>query len=66
MAYVVARRNGRFEVRESLHTPDGTRARTLASFDVLTDEILAKAAAKAERPFDVRTVLTSTNRLGLP
>jgi hypothetical protein len=66
MAYVVARRNGRFEVRESLHTPRGPRARTLAGFGVLTDEILATAAAKAERPFDVHTVLASGRRAGAP
>ena len=66
MAYVVARRNGRFEVRESLHTPKGPRAHTLAGFDVLTGEILAKAAGKAERPFDVHTVLASSRRAGAP
>jgi hypothetical protein len=66
MAYVVARPGGRFEVRESLHTPKGPRARTLAGFDVLTDEILAKAAGKAERPFDVHTVLASSRRAGAP
>jgi hypothetical protein len=66
MAYVVARPNGRFEVRESMHTPKGPRAHTLAGFDVLTDEILAKAAAKAERPFDVHTVLASSRRAGAP
>jgi hypothetical protein len=66
MAYVVARHNRRFEVRESLHTPNGPRARTLAGFSVLTDEILATAAAKAERPFDVHAVLASGRRAGAP
>ncbi len=66
MAYVVPRRNRRFEVRESLHTPRGPRARTLAGFGVLTDEILATAAAKAERPFDVRAVLASARRARAP
>lgn len=66
MAYVVARRNRQFEVRESLHTPRGPRARTLAGFGVLTDEILATAAAKAERPFDVHAVLASGRRAGAP
>lgn len=66
MAYVVVRPKGRFEVRESLHTPKGPRAHTLAGFDVLTDAILAKAAAKAERPFDVHTVLASSRRAGAP
>ena len=66
MAYVVARRNGRFEVRESLHTPKGPRAHTLAGFDVLTDEVLARAAARAQRPFDVHAVLASGQRAEAP
>jgi hypothetical protein len=66
MAYVVARPNGRFEIRESLHTPDGPRARSLAGFDVLSDEVLAKAARRAQRPFDVGAVLASGRRAGAP
>jgi hypothetical protein len=64
MAYVVRRRNGRFEVRESLHTPNGPRARSLASFEVLTDEALARAAGRALRPFDARAVVRSARRAG--
>ena len=64
MAYVVARPNGRFEVRESLHTAKGPRARSLAGFHVLTDEVLAAAARRAKRPFDAETVLASARRAG--
>lgn len=66
MAYIVARPKGRFEIRESLHTPDGPRARSLAGFDVLTDAVLAKAARRAQRPFDVGAVLASGRRAGAP
>jgi hypothetical protein len=66
MAYVVTRPKGRFEIRESLHTPDGPRARSLAGFDVLTDDVLAKAARRAQRPFDVEAVLASGRRAGTP
>jgi hypothetical protein len=66
MAYVVARSKGRFEIRESLHTPDGPRARSLAGFDVLSDIVLAKAARRAQRPFDPEAVLTSGRRAGAP
>jgi hypothetical protein len=66
MAYVVARPKGRFEIRESLYTPDGPRARSLAGFDVLTDAVLAKAARRAQRPFDVAAVLESGRRAGSP
>jgi hypothetical protein len=66
MAYVVTRPKGRFEIRESLHTPAGPRARSLAGFEVLTDEVLAKAARRAKRPFDVGAVLTSGRRAAAP
>jgi hypothetical protein len=66
MAYVVARPKGRFEIRESLHTPNGPRARSLAGFDVLSDEVLAKASRRAQRPFDVGAVLASGRRAGVP
>jgi hypothetical protein len=64
MAYVVARPKGRFEVRESSHTPKGPRARSLAGFAVLGDEVLAKAARRAERPFDADAVIASGRRAG--
>lgn len=66
MAYVVARPRGRFEIRESLHTPDGPRAHSLAGFDVLSHAVLAKAAGRAQRPFDVGAVLASGRRAGAP
>ena len=66
MAYVVARPKGRFEIRESLHTPDGPRARSLAGFEVLTDAVLTKAAGRAQRPFDTAAVLASGRRAGAP
>jgi hypothetical protein len=66
MAYVVARPKGRFEIRESLHTPEGPRARSLAGFDVLSDAVLTKAARRAQRPFDAEAVLASGRRAGAP
>jgi len=66
MAYVVARPKGRFEVRESLHTPKGPRARSLAGFEVLTDEALATAARRSTRPFDAEAVIASARRAGAP
>lgn len=64
MAYVVARRNGRFEIRESLHTAEGPRSRTLAGFSVLTDDVLVAAERRAQRPFDSDAVLRSGRRAG--
>lgn len=63
MAYVVARPRGRFEIRESVHTPEGSRARSLASFTHLTDEVLAKAGRRATRPFDPDAVRASAARV---
>jgi len=64
MAYVVPRRGGRFEIRESLHTAKGPRSRTLAGFGVLTDEVLAAAGRRAQRPFDAEAVIGSGRRAG--
>jgi hypothetical protein len=66
MAYVVTRPKGRFEIRESLHTPHGPRARSLAGFEVLTDAVLATAAQRATRPFDAAAVIASGRRAGAP
>jgi hypothetical protein len=64
MAYVVARRGERFEIRESFHTARGPRSRTLAGFNVLTGDILAVAARRAQRPFDAQAVIRSARRAG--
>jgi hypothetical protein len=66
MAYVVARRGGRFEIRESLHTAKGPRARTLAGFGVLTEDVLGVAARRAQRPFDTEAVIRSARRAQAP
>jgi hypothetical protein len=64
MAYVVARPRGRFEIRESVHTPQGSRARSLASFSELSEEVLRKAGERASRPFDADAVRASAARAG--
>lgn len=56
MAYVVARPRGRFEIRESVHSPKGPRARSLANFATLTDDVLERARRRATRPFDAEAV----------
>jgi len=66
MAYVVARPRGRFEIRESLHTPKGPRARSLANFAHLSDEVLDSARVRASRPFDAEAVRASARRAGVP
>jgi hypothetical protein len=62
----VNRPNHRFEVRESLHTPKGSRSHSLANFAVLTDEVLQTAAGRASRGFDREAVKAAARRLGAP
>jgi len=66
MTYVVTRPGGWWEIRESVATPRGPRARTLASFKALTDEVLARARAAAGRPFELADVVRSARRAGAP
>ena len=62
MAYVVTRPKGRFEIRESVHTPKGPRARSLANFARFTDEVLERARRRASRPFDADAVRAAAQR----
>ncbi len=64
MAYVVAKVNGVFEIRESHATERGPRSRTLASFRTLTPEALAKAATRASKPLDAEKVRRDAQRKG--
>jgi hypothetical protein len=69
MTYVVARHRQRaptYEIRESELTDRGPRARSLATFRVLDDGVLARARARALRPFDPAAVLASAQRVGAP
>ena len=64
MAYVVRRTGGRWEIRESVATDRGPRARSLVVFRVLDGTTLDRAAAAATRPFDRTGVLASARRAG--
>jgi len=66
MAFVVRRPGGRFEIRESVVTPNGPRARSLATFRVLDGDVLERAARAATQPFDPESVLGSARRSGAP
>jgi hypothetical protein len=66
MAFVVTRPNGRFEIRESVQTAKGPRARSLANFSVLTEAVLARAAGRATRNFDPAAVREASRRAGAP
>jgi len=67
MAYLVRRSSERVEIRESRATARGPRSRTLTSFSgPLTPEVLARAASRATRPFDVRRLLRRARAAGIP
>jgi hypothetical protein len=74
MAYVVARPDHRpdgrgttrYEIRESVSTPAGPRARTLATFRVLDARVIADAAGRAQRSFDAEKIRARAAALGAP
>jgi len=64
MASVAKRRDGRFEIRESISTSRGPRSVTLAVFRELSTATLDAAKAKAKRPFDAVEVRRRAIELG--
>ena len=67
MAYLVRRSPNRIEIRESRATPRGARSRVLASFsEVLTRDVLERAAARASRPFGAGVLVRRAHALGIP
>lgn len=66
MAFVVPRKNGTWEIRESRTTGAGPRSRTLATFRELTDDVLARAQDRADRPLDHDELRGAALRAGAP
>ena len=66
MACITSRKNGRWELRESVSTERGPRSRTLASFRELTPQVLAHARARADHPLTEAEVVRAARRAGAP
>jgi hypothetical protein len=67
MPYLRKRSDGRVEIRESIATRKGPRARTLAVFrGALGPDVLERAAGLARRPFDRAALLARARSLGVP
>jgi hypothetical protein len=66
MAFVVPTKRGAFEVRESHHTGEGPRSRTLATFRELTDEVVEKVREKATTPPTREQLREAARRAGAP
>jgi hypothetical protein len=64
MAFVVANRNGTYEIRESRSTPKGPRSKTLATFRELSDEVVEKARSKASKPVSAEELRKAARRAG--
>jgi hypothetical protein len=66
MAFVVANRNGSYEIRESRSTPKGPRSKTLATFRELDDEVIEKARARSTKPISDEDLRMAAQRVGAP
>jgi hypothetical protein len=66
MAYVVARRGGPWEIRESRATAAGPRSRTLATFRILTPEIVEHARRRSSQPLDPHALRRIALHAGAP
>lgn len=66
MAFVIARRDGRYEIRESVSTPKGPRARTLATFHALSDDVLDHAESRATTRFDRAHIVAKAAAVDVP
>jgi hypothetical protein len=66
MAFVTARGNGAWEVRESGLTDAGPRSRTLATFTTLTPEIVERACERSSKPLDPADLRRAARRAGAP
>src|SRR5688572_24237216 len=66
MAFVVRRPGGRWEIRESFSSEAGPRARTLASFRVLSTAVLDRALHAARGPIDRDGLIRAAKRAGAP
>jgi len=65
MAFVVRRPGGRWEIRESYTAKAGPRARTLASFKVLSPRVIEHAIERARVPVDRESLLRAAKRAGV-
>jgi hypothetical protein len=66
MAFVTARRGGRFEIRETRRTAHGPRATTLVSFRSLNDDVLAQARQRATGSVNLEQIRAGARRVGAP
>jgi len=64
MAYIVSGKGHSWEVRESAATKKGPRSKTLATFSILTADVLERASSRSAKPLDRRALEKAARRLG--
>ena len=66
MAFITEGKAGAWEIRESRATPRGPRSRTLATFSVLTDDVIERAIARSEAGVTAEELRAAAVRSGAP
>lgn len=66
MAFLVPRKNGAWEIRETHSTPKGPRSTTLATFRELDGEVIERARARTSQPLDPEELRQAALRAGAP
>jgi hypothetical protein len=66
MAFVVPRKNGAWEIRETRSTSSGPRSATLATFRELDDEAIERARTRAAKPLASEELRQAAVRVGAP
>ncbi len=66
MAYIVARKTGAWEIRESHSTDAGPRSRTLASFRMLTPAVIERARTRSSKDLNEDELRKAARRAGAP
>ena len=66
MAYVVPRKNGSWEIRETRSTPAGPRSTTLASFRELDEDVIERAQSRSSKLLEPADLRRLALRAGAP
>jgi hypothetical protein len=66
MAYIVARRSATWDIRETRTSAAGPRSHTLATFRVLTPEVVERAIARSSKPLTSEALRRAALRVGAP
>jgi hypothetical protein len=66
MAFIVPRKNGAWEIRETRSTPAGPRSTTLAGFRELDDEVIERTRSRSSKPLDAADLRRLALRAGAP